>query len=430
MSGEQEKGLSSLIDDAWGDVVGGFDWLKSVLFGEFSDNRSMSALVADMLVNFVPGVVIVTSARDAIAVVLRLAQHPEKREELMEWVVLSACLITLALPLVMAAGGATAAGVGAVVTGIAGSELGAALRAVMLLLVKEASKLGELIQFLRKFMSGDVVKFMRAVKFATYETALAKGLGKLIGKLIAIVRDMRVALKHLPQFEYVVQSIAKLNDWEQKFYGVQQAAIRQLPKALAELQVRLDRALAESAPKEAHTVASGVKAEKPALIKPETQRVRDVLGRKMPADPPAEAAEPKPAPRPKPKPAVPATPTVIDAPAATKAGDAADAHPSRIDDDLPLKDRPDQTKKADEKANDKKQATLDVVAAADRARISQLAKEAKAARDSDDAALSAAKMEEARAVLRPYLPKNSDDSLDEVVKRLDVSSPRNGAVFW
>ncbi|GAA0767454.1 hypothetical protein LRH25_04650 [Ideonella azotifigens] len=427
MSGSnQQQASSGLIDDAWSSVVGGFDWLKSVLLGEFSDHRSLSAMVADMLVSFVPGVVIVTSARDAVAVVLRLAQHPEKREEVMEWVMLSACLITLALPLVMAASGAVAAGVGAVVTGIAGSELGAALRAVMLLLIKEAAKLEELIQFLRKFMSGDIFKFLRAVKFAQYEEALVKALAKIMGKLLAIVQNMRAVLMKLPAFEYVTQAIAKLSAWEQKFYGVQQSAIQQLPKALTELQVRLDRALAQTLPKEAHTAASGVKAEKPTLVKPEPQRVADVPGRPLRNETPQSKPAAAPALRPKPKPkpaAADAQPPVTKAPdpAAPKAADA---------DAAALKDRPDRPNGANDKPNDKKQATLDAVAIADRERVTQLSKEAKEAEESGDAALAAAKKEEARAVLRPYLPKNPGDSWDEVIKRLDVSSPKDGAVFW
>ena len=89
----QRASEQNILEDAWDQVVGGMDWLKSVFFGEFSDHRPLSAVVADMLVSFIPGVVIVTSARDAVAVILRLANHPEKREELMEWVLLSACLI-------------------------------------------------------------------------------------------------------------------------------------------------------------------------------------------------------------------------------------------------------------------------------------------------------------------------------------------------
>jgi hypothetical protein len=115
---------NNILEDAWNSIVGGMNWLHSVLLGEFADKRPLSAIVADMLISFLPGVVIVTSARDAVAVILRLANHPEKRDELMEWVLLSACLIVIALPIAMAAGGAVVAGAGAVVGGIAGSELG------------------------------------------------------------------------------------------------------------------------------------------------------------------------------------------------------------------------------------------------------------------------------------------------------------------
>jgi hypothetical protein len=269
----------SILEDAWGQVVGGMDWLKSVLFGEFADHRPLSAVVADMLVSFIPGVVIVTSARDAVAVILRLAHHPEKREDLMEWVLLSACLIVIALPLAMAAGGAAAAGVGAVVGGIAGSELGAALRSVMLLLIKEASKLVELLRFLQKFIKGDILKFLRAVKFAQYEKPLLQALSKISGKLVDIVKSLRVHLESLSYFDRVTAAIAKLAAWERKFYAVQQDAIRQVPKALAELDARLGKLLSETAPKEAHTVPAGVQADKAAAASPPKQRVKDTPGK-------------------------------------------------------------------------------------------------------------------------------------------------------
>ena len=69
----------SIVDDAWDSAVGGLEWLQSVIFGEFAEHRSRSALVADMLLNFAPGVVIVTSARDAVAVITyRLMPGPSQ----------------------------------------------------------------------------------------------------------------------------------------------------------------------------------------------------------------------------------------------------------------------------------------------------------------------------------------------------------------
>lgn len=341
----------TILDDAWGQIVGGMDWLKSVLFGEFADHRPLSAVVADMLVSFVPGVVIVTSARDAVAVILRLANHPEKREELMEWVLLSACLIVIALPLAMAAGGAAAAGVGAIVGGIAGSELGAALRAVMLMLIKEASKLIELVRFLQKFIKGDVLKFLRAVKFAKYEKPLMQALAKITGKLVEIVKSLRVHLESLRYFDKVKATIAKLAAWEQKFYAVQQDAIKQVPKALAELDARLAKVMAETAPKESHMVSAGVQTDKTAAALPAKQRVKDTPGKvlaKVEDEAPAAGAAPK------------------------AAGEAKASGEAKAPPDPPPANSPEPPKPPDEGPNAKKQEALDAQAALAREKAAQI----------------------------------------------------------
>jgi hypothetical protein len=179
----------------------------------------------------------------------------------------------------MAAGGAAAAGVGAVVGGIAGSELGAALRAVMLLLIKEASKLVELVRFLQKFIKGDVLKFLRAVKFVNYEKALLQAVAKFTSKLVEIVTALRTHLEGLRYFDTVKTTIAKLAEWEKKFYSVQQDALIQMPKALAELDARLAKVLAQTAPREVHMAAAGVKTGKFTAPVPAKQQVNDTPGK-------------------------------------------------------------------------------------------------------------------------------------------------------
>jgi hypothetical protein len=404
----------SILDDAWAGIVGGMDWLKSVLFGEFADHRPLSAVVADMLISFVPGVVIVTSARDATAVILRLASHPEKREELMEWVLLSACLIVVALPLALAAGGAAAAGAGAIVGGIAGSELGAALRAIMLMLIKEATKLVELVQFLQKFVHGDVLKFLRAVKFAKYEKTLVQAFGKFIGKLVSIVRSLRTHLESFRYFDSVKTTTATLAAWEKKFYALQHDALKQMPLALAELDARLGKVLAQTAPKEAHTVSAGVKVENKAATVPVKQRVRDTPGKVLP----------------KPMPKAPTSAAKSAVAGVAKPKPKPKAAPVATADDVPLKDSPDPVKPPDDGANTKKQAVVDAAVAADRERITKLSNEAQEAQKRGDTVLAAAKIEEGRKILRPHLPKGPGDSWDEVIKRLDVGSLEDGAVFW
>lgn len=348
MSGARQQ--ASVIDDAWDSVVGGFHWLKSVLLGEFEDNRPLSAIIADMLVSFIPAVVIATSARDAIAVILRMAKHPEKREEVLEWVLLCACLITIALPIAMAAAGVAAAGVGAVVGGIAGSELGAALRAVMLLLVKASTKLVDVIHFLQKFIRGDILKFLKAIKFAKYEQALLSAVRQFTGKLIEITRGLAKHLESLSYFQYTRTLIAKLKTWERSFYAVQTAAIRKIPLAMAELDARLAKVIAETLPRETHVVPAGVKAPKPKAATPAAQQVRDVPGRilrDVDESAPRGGAKPatgRAAPPPK------STPT-----------------PKPPEDKPPLKDKPDEPKKAETGSNVRAQQTRtpDIAAASE-----------------------------------------------------------------
>lgn len=361
----------TVLADAWGHVVGGMEWLRSVLFGEFADHRPLSAVVADMLVSFIPGVVIVTSARDAVAVILRLATHQEKRDELMEWVLLCACLIVIALPVAMAAGSAVALGVGAVVGGVAGSELGAALRAVMLMLIKEASKLVELVRFLQRFMKGDILKFLRGVRFARYEKALIQAVSKIIGKLVEIVEAMRMHLESLQYFDSVKTTVATLADWEKKFYNVQRDALKQVPKALVELDARLAKVLAQTAPKEVHTVAAGVQADKTVAALPARQHVMDTAGRVLPnmqdnvvKGNAATKVKLKPEVRTKPKKSL----------------------------ELRPKEAPDPVKPCAEGVNTKKQVVVEVAAAADRERITRLSNEAREAEKGGNKSLATAKL--------------------------------------
>jgi hypothetical protein len=394
----------TILDDAWSQVVGGLNWLQSVLLGEFADHRPLSSVVADMLLSFLPGVVIVTSARDAVAVILRLANHPEKREELMEWVLLSACLIVIALPLAMAAGGAAFVGVGAIVGGIAGSELGAALRAVMLMLIKEATKLVELVRFLQKFIAGDILKFLRAVKFAQYEKALLQAFNKVTGKLVDIVKTLRTYLEGLHYFVSVKATIAKLAEWEKKFYAVQQDALKQMPKALAELDARLAKVVAQTAPKEAHTVAAGVLADKTAAALPARQRVKDTPRKLLPTvgdKAPATGVIPKTVKKPRP---------------------AVKAEPKKSL-DTPLRDSPDPIKPPEEGVNTKKQTVAEAAVAADRERVAQLSKEGK--------------IREAKDILQPYVdaaknaknPAEKQAAMDAIIARLDVTSGKE-KMFW
>lgn len=271
--------MNEILDSIWNRVVGGLDWLKQVIIGEFDDNRDMSAVIADMLLSFVPGVIIVASARDLTAVIVRMAKHPEKREHTEEWMLIVACAVPLVLPILAAAAGAAAAGVGAVIGGIAGSEAGAALRAVCLLLIKKgAYALVEIVGFLRRFIKGDILLVLRDMKFAKYGEALAKYIGEFIGKLVHVIHKVRAELLTLDYFQWMSGMLAKLEALERGFYGVQTGAMSAIPKALAELDVRLQHALAEALPHQPRLAHAGVPAGHPTPVRTEPTRVPAMPG--------------------------------------------------------------------------------------------------------------------------------------------------------
>lgn len=354
MSGPSNN-APSFVDELIDQALGRLAWIRSVLLGQFEPEKPLSAVLAEMLVNFIPGVVIITSARDAVAIVIRMAKHPEKRDDPLEWIYLCACIIVIALPLVMAAGGLAFAGVGAVVGGIAGTELGAVLKAVMVLLMKETRKLVEVLQFLQKFMKGDVQKFLRLIKFAEFEKAILTVLNATAKKLIDICAGLRVRLQttnFVNDFDEVKLIIQKLIEWERQFYAVQNSAVKAVPLAIAELDRRLVKLLAELAPKEIQTAVTAVKANAPVVQAIKPQRVFDSAGNAIRQGNPVPAASAKassktvPAGKPKAEPKIAAktSPKVA----------------AKVDDGGAIKHRADPIKKVEEGPNTKKQLTAQV----------------------------------------------------------------------
>jgi len=156
---------AEVLDRVWDGANDTWQWLRGVVLGEWEDNRSISQIVTDALAGFVPGVGSIITLRDLLAVIVRLAKHPEKREQVEEWILLVAML----LPLIITVLGVAAAGVGALV----GAELGGFLRAVALFVVKKGGvALRVMVEFFQAHGYGDVVKALRQVKFAQYRAAL------------------------------------------------------------------------------------------------------------------------------------------------------------------------------------------------------------------------------------------------------------------
>lgn len=276
--------VTEVIDKAWDSIVAGADdtyhWLKGLLLGQFDpEDQNIYTLAADMLACCtIPGVVIAMSARDAAAVIVRMAKDPAKREDVLEWILLCACLITLALPIVAAAAGLAADGVGALVTGLIGEEAAAFLRALILLLLDAARlKATRFLGVLNQIVKGNLPKLLKAVRFSEFQEPLLKVLRQTTDKFIAVAQTLRKKLldasvmgyKLSEHMETVKQIIARLETWERNFYAVQTQGLKMIPKAISELQQRLEKILAEAFPKDAHEAQTGVAAVKPTPALPD-----------------------------------------------------------------------------------------------------------------------------------------------------------------
>ncbi len=230
--------------------------------------------VTDALAGFVPGLGSVITLRDLIAVIVRLAKQPEKRAEVEEWILLVAML----LPLIITVAGVAVAGVGALV----GAELGGFLRATALFVVKKGGvAFKAMVEFFQAHGYGDVVKALRQLKFAQYKSALVKGLGEQLDKLIRLVQGFEAKLKALhlqslpewlPGRQSVINGIAHCQTFVQQLEVLRKAAIEMIPKALIEMDNRLAALLAgdiKAATQVTHGVATGQAAPEVARLKHE-----------------------------------------------------------------------------------------------------------------------------------------------------------------
>lgn len=263
--------MQAIVNKVWEGADDTWQWLRGVLLGEWEDNRSVSQIVSDALTGFVPGVGSIVTLRDLIAVIVRLARHPEKREQTEEWIL----LIAMLLPLIITVAGAVVAGVGALV----GAELGGFLRALVLCLVKKGGvALKALVEFFQAHGYGDVIKAIKQVKFAAYKDALIKGLGDQIDRLISLIKGFEARLKALspeslptwlPGRDRLIKALHHCPALIKQLEDVRRKALEMIPKALIELDNRLAALLAgdlKAATQVTHTLTTAQAAPEVARL--------------------------------------------------------------------------------------------------------------------------------------------------------------------
>ena len=218
---------SSAIDDAG-------NWVKQFIYGEFNDEeRDVSVIATEMITGFVPGTTLVYSARDAVAVTMRMINHPEKQDDFREWMILVVYLLPFGIVASTAATGAAGgvgvgAGVGAVGAGvgaapgaavggavggaggaIVGSALANLVKCTALFLIKKESSLAKIVNKLDHIVYGNVLGTLKKIKYSDYGQQITSKIVQLGNKLLALTRKVKALLGYAAKVNFMGAGWAK-----------------------------------------------------------------------------------------------------------------------------------------------------------------------------------------------------------------------------
>lgn len=197
------------------DVAG---WIWGVVKGGFSEQQTIGQIVLDALIGMIPVVGDVTAARDLIAVILRLSEHPEKRKEKLEWLTLVLLLFAL-VPVV-----------GGIIKGVGRSLLKVSAGAG-----KNAAVLREMIELLNRLGRGHAVKFLQ-------ELTLEKYIPELLGRWRALMQRLDLVLDAVLRKMRSLMTdgmIQRLEQLRRLFAELQRVGESMIPEAVKELHRRL-----------------------------------------------------------------------------------------------------------------------------------------------------------------------------------------------
>jgi hypothetical protein len=208
MTEGEEKGL----------VLSVASWLWGTVKGGFNEQQSIAQIIVDAAVGMIPLVGDVTAVRDLIAVILRLAQHPEKRKEKGEWIL----LVVLLFALIPVAGGV--------------------IKGVGRLLIKVGEDVAQIsthaeavIKFLNRVGRGDQVQWFRKLDLDAYLPVVRAKWGELMSRLDGVMGSVLTKMRHLLP-DSMLQHLAEMRT---KFREIVQIAESMIPEGLKELNRRL-----------------------------------------------------------------------------------------------------------------------------------------------------------------------------------------------
>lgn len=217
-------------------IDGAQDWVKQFIYGEFNDaddEKDVSVIATEMITGFLPGTTLVYSARDAVAVAMRMIKHPQKQDDLREWMLLVVYLLPFGIvATTTATGAAGGAGVGAGV-GAAGAGVGAApgaavggavggaggaivgsalanlVKCTALFLVKKEPSLAKIVNKLDQIVYGNVLNTLKKIKYSDYGQEITSKIVNLGNKLLSLTRQVKTLLEYAAKVNFMGAGWAK-----------------------------------------------------------------------------------------------------------------------------------------------------------------------------------------------------------------------------
>lgn len=283
-----EKLLKELIDNIGDELDGAQKWVKSFVYGEFGDNRPVSTIVAEMITGFVPGMTLVYSARDSVAVTMRMVNHPEKQDDIQEWMLLAAYLLPFVITGattatgagVGAAGGAVAAGAGAVPGAGIGAAVGAATGSVLanvakcvgLFMIQKTPHLATIIQKLAAYTKGNTLTMIKKLKFSDYGQGVTSFVTGILGSLLAVTKRVKAALSYGAKINWMGLGWAKtiyerMARFEAAIISMINKAKSNITQVFKEFDQHLQQLLKQKLPPELAYATVAVEAKLPQVAK-------------------------------------------------------------------------------------------------------------------------------------------------------------------
>lgn len=214
------------------------EWLWGTAQGAFNEKQTSSQIVVDAVIGMVPLLGDATAVRDLLAVSTRMAENPQKREEVMEWVLLVILLFAL-IPVV-----------GGVIKGVGRLLLKAGKTAA-----ENHKALEEVVDFLNRMGHGNAIKFIKELDLLKYQAELIQKFSAFCDKIVETMRTMQNRLGRVLSQD--MKDLMAL--WATRFSQLKSLGNKMIPQALKELNTKLKAVQQAIYKGEIHSVMPGMK---------------------------------------------------------------------------------------------------------------------------------------------------------------------------